>query len=77
MDERRQRDERPWGGWLVMALLGAALAFFCITRLKTAPLRGQQSAPDASAPAGQRSVGFELVFRFNILLPDRQAGADG
>ncbi len=62
--------EKPWRDWLFSLLLGVALALLCMAWLG----RGS-TAPEAPATEGesaqQRSVGFEFVVRFRVLLPDK------
>ncbi len=62
--------EKPWRDLLFSLLLGAVLALLCMAWLG----RGS-TAPEAPAVEGeggrQRSVGFEFVVRFRVLLPDR------
>lgn len=59
-------EERPWRGWLVSLLVGAAAAVLAMGWL------GRGQAPAVENTARERnSVGFELVMRFQILLPDR------
>lgn len=66
-------EERPWRGWLVSLLVGAAVAVLALGWL------GRGRAPAAVVPAVENtarernSVGFELVLRFQVLLPDKTA----
>ncbi len=62
--------EKPWRDLLFSLLIGAVLALLCMAWL------GRGSAvPEVPAVEGeegrQRSVGFEFVVRFRVLLPDR------
>lgn len=61
-------EERPWRGWLVSLLVGAAAAVLLLGWLG----RGQAPAVEGTARA-RNSVGFELVLRFQVLLPDKAA----
>ena len=73
MEDRRQRDNDPWRGWLASLLLGMVLAALCLGWLnrRTTPVYvPSQAAVDAQA-ANQRSVGFELSLGFRILLPGK------
>ncbi len=62
--------EKPWRDWLFSLLLGAVLALLCM-----AWLGRSSAAPETPAEEGeggqQRSVGFEFVVRFRVLLPDK------
>ncbi len=60
--------EKPWRDLLFSLFLGAVLALLCMAWL------GKGSGvPEAPAVEGesarQRSVGFEFVVRFRVLLP--------
>lgn len=61
-------EERPWRGWLVSLLVGAAVAVLAMGWLG----RGQAPAVEG-AERDRNSVGFELVLRFQVLLPDKAA----
>ncbi len=69
-------EERPWQGWLLSLLVGAALTVLAMGWLG----RGQPST--ATAPAVEstvrerNSIGFSFSLRFEVLLPDR-GGEDG
>ncbi len=62
--------EKPWRDLLFSLLLGAVLALLCM-----AWLGRSSAAPETPAVEGeagqQRSVGFEFVVRFRVLLPDK------
>ncbi len=61
-------EERPWRGWLVSLLIGAAAAVLALGWL------GRGRAPAVEGPERDHNgVGFELVLRFQILLPDKAA----
>ncbi len=61
---------KPWRDLLFSLLFGAVLALLCMAWLG----RGS-AAPETPAAEGesaqQRSVGFEFVVRFRVLLPDK------
>ncbi len=62
--------EKPWRDLLFSLLLGAVLALLCMVWLGRS-----SSVPATPAAEGeeeqQRSVGFEFVVRFRVLLPDK------
>lgn len=59
-------EDRPWRGWLACLLVGAALAVLVLGWL------GRGQAPAVEGQTRNRDgVGFELVLRFQVLLPDR------
>lgn len=72
---RRNDTPGPWRGLLASLLLGAALAALVMVWLGNRASPAIAPAYDAAdaETAGQRSVGFELVLRFRVLLPDRAA----
>ncbi len=62
--------EKPWRDLLFSLLIGAVLALLCMAWLG----RGS-NPPEAPAVEGeegrQRSVGFEFVVHFRVLLPNK------
>ncbi len=70
-----KRPQPPSPGWerLVCLLLGACLGLICLGLLGRCQAPAALRAPEESARP-RRSVGLELEFRFQVLLPESEDG---
>ena len=62
--------EKPWRDWLFSLLIGAVLALLCMAWLGRSDPPNPPETTVAEDQREQRSVGFEFVVRFRVLLPD-------
>ena len=72
MANRRSRPPTPWREWFFSLLLGVGLALMCIGLLSRRPAPVYQTTSEQSRD--RHSVGLEVHFGFQILLPEHKDG---